>query len=80
MFLDSIARAVKPTGNLRKIYVPFGTIPGAGNALREEGWITVAGLEPENDTLINATKMNCTHVFVNGKATLVELTMNKDGH
>ena len=48
----------------RRLFVPFGTIAAQGAAMRAEGWVTVAALEP-GDT---PEAQLCTHVLTDGAA------------
>ena len=46
LYVDTILRSQPAAGRSRRVFLPAGTAPEAGRALREEGWITVAGLDP----------------------------------
>jgi ATP phosphoribosyltransferase regulatory subunit len=48
----------------RRLFLPYGTPPAAGAAMRAEGWVTVAALEP-GDT---PGAQLCTHIWTNGQA------------
>jgi ATP phosphoribosyltransferase regulatory subunit len=47
----------------RRLFLPHGTAPAAGAAMRADGWVTVAALEP-GDT---PEAQLCTHVWVDGQ-------------
>jgi ATP phosphoribosyltransferase regulatory subunit len=49
------------------VFVPFGG--DAGAKLREQGWITVAGLGPVDDARAEAKRLGCTHVWIDGAVT-----------
>ena len=71
LFLDSIARAVKPVEAGQKVFLPFGTPVGTGRRLREEGWTTIAGLEASGDSVDEAVWLDCSHLLVDGHPTAV---------
>jgi ATP phosphoribosyltransferase regulatory subunit len=68
LYLDSVLRAVPSPGNGRRLYLPHGTAPSQGGALRRDGWITVAGLEPEADPAAEARRLGCSHILKDGAA------------
>ena len=68
LFLDSVLRAVPSAGNGGRLYLPHGTAPAQGRTLRQDGWITIAGLEPEADPAAEAQRLGCTHIFLNDAA------------
>ncbi|WP_310474450.1 ATP phosphoribosyltransferase regulatory subunit [Sandarakinorhabdus sp.] len=45
-----------------RVLLPLGTMAAVGTSLREQGWITVAGLESGT----TAAALNCSHVWANG--------------
>jgi ATP phosphoribosyltransferase regulatory subunit len=47
----------------RRLFLPYGTPPVAGAAMRAEGWVTVAALEP-GDT---PGAQLCTHIWKDGE-------------
>ena len=48
----------------RRLFLPFGSAPGDGAAMRRVGWVTVAALEP-GDT---PAAQLCTHILADGAA------------
>ena len=67
LFLDSIARAVPPFEEIKKIYIPFGTAAKSGADLRDAGWVTLAGLSAEEDSATSARQQGCTHILADGE-------------
>lgn len=57
--VDQGGRAVER----RRLFLPFATDAAAGAALRREGWVTVAALDPYD----TAEAQLCTHVLVGGQ-------------
>ncbi len=67
LYLDSIMRALPDPAPAQKLYIPFGT-PGAEAArLRADGWITVAGLAPDQDPRAEALRLACSHCWLEGE-------------
>jgi len=48
----------------RRVFVPAGTPPGVGDALRDAGWVTVTGLEPVADEAAEAARLGCGYVLM----------------
>jgi len=63
LFLDSVLRALPTPADSRRLYLPHGTTADQGRALRQEGWITIAGLEAEIDPVAEAVRLGCSHIF-----------------
>ncbi|MCR9212122.1 MAG: ATP phosphoribosyltransferase regulatory subunit [Proteobacteria bacterium] len=63
LFLDSLMRAVPHKKDRERLYLPFGTSLAEGREHRRTGWITVAGLSPENDIGEEAKRLRCTHML-----------------
>lgn len=68
LFLDSVLRALPRPDNGTSLYLPHGTAPARGAALRAEGWVTVSGLDPESDPAAEARRMGCSHILRDDKA------------
>ena len=71
LYVDTILRSQPAAGRSRRVFLPAGTAPEAGRALREEGWITVAGLGPAGSARDEAARLGCTHRFDAGKVVPV---------
>ncbi len=67
LFMDTVMRALPPAPAPARIYLPFGTEPAAAAALRADGWVTVAGLDPESDVLAAARRLRCAHALLDGR-------------
>jgi ATP phosphoribosyltransferase regulatory subunit len=72
LYLDSILRAIPPPASARRIFVPHGSAAEAGEKLRAEGWITVAGLTPASDAAAEAKRMGCSHALIDGSARVIK--------
>ncbi len=49
-----------------RVYVPYGVGMGESLSLRNQGMITVQGLDSQPDTLAEARRMGCSHYFSDG--------------
>ena len=61
LYVDTILRSVPAPAAPRRVFLPAGTAPETGRALRAEGWITVAGLRPADCAEQEAARLGCTH-------------------
>jgi len=71
VFLDSVLRAVPGPARRDRVYLPAAVTFDAARALRAQGHVAVAGLEPVADPSAEARRLGCSHVFLDG--TLVPL-------
>jgi ATP phosphoribosyltransferase regulatory subunit len=71
LFADAVLRAAPAPVERPSIAVPFGTDPGATKFLRSQNFVTIALLEPAADLEIEARRLGCTHVFVQGAAVAI---------
>lgn len=72
LYVDTIMRCVPGPAEERRLYLPADTPAATASGLREKGWITVAGLEPERDNDAAAKRLKCTHVLADGNVCPVE--------
>ena len=68
LFMDTLLRAAPTPSTPRRVYLPFGTPRQEGQRLRNEGWTTVAGLDPDADAVREARRLACGHVWRSGRA------------
>jgi ATP phosphoribosyltransferase regulatory subunit len=66
LFADAMlgAAALEPLS--RRVFLPAGTATAAAEALRRDGWITVAGLTTVDDPGLEARRLGCSDVFIGG--------------
>jgi ATP phosphoribosyltransferase regulatory subunit len=67
LFMDTVLRAVTPPQAPRRVFLPRGTARAEGAALRAEGYVTIAGLEPGADPLVEARRLGCGWVLRDGR-------------
>lgn len=72
LFMDTVLRALPAARRGNRCYLPFGSDPELGRALRASGWITLAGLEPEQNAVEEARRLNCSHLLQDGEASKLE--------
>ena len=66
LFPEAVLRAAPPRSAKRRVFVPFGSDPADGAALRAQGYATVTGLEPRTDEAAEARRLNCTRMLKDG--------------
>lgn len=67
LFMDTVLRAVAPPQPPRRVFLPRGTAPAEGASLRAQGHVTIAGLEPGADPLVEARRLGCGWVLRDGR-------------
>ena len=68
LFPDAVLRACPPRPVRSRLFVPLGSPPDAGAALRHAGYATVSALAPCADPAAEALRLGCTHILRNGAA------------
>jgi ATP phosphoribosyltransferase regulatory subunit len=63
LFADTLSGQQRSPGR-RRLFLPWGTPPAEGAAMRADGWVTVAALEPDD----TPEAQLCTHVWEGGEA------------
>lgn len=63
LFMDTVLAALPGPRPVRRVFVPVETPRAWAQALRAQGWVTVAGLEPVSDVAAEARRMGCGHVL-----------------
>jgi ATP phosphoribosyltransferase regulatory subunit len=59
VFMDSVLAALPGPGPLKRLYLPAGTQRAWAQALRAQGWVTLAGLDDGADPLAEARRLGC---------------------
>lgn len=82
LFMDTVERALPAPESPRRLFLPADCDHEPGRNLRAQGWVTLAGLDPdpnqgsgpETETAIEteARRLGCTHAWIDGR--IVELT------
>lgn len=63
LFLDTVMAALPGPVPAKRLFLPAGTPRAFAQALRAQGWITVAGLRTVDDNAAEAKRMGCGHVL-----------------
>ena len=71
IYVDTVLRAAPAPPAPRRVYLPHGTARADGAGLRDEGWVTIAGLAPEGDPAAEAARLGCSHVWQGGTAQAI---------
>jgi ATP phosphoribosyltransferase regulatory subunit len=61
-YMDTVIRSLPAAAAGRRVFLPHGTAPDVGRRLREQGWVTLAGLTPVGDAAAEARRLGCTHL------------------
>ena len=71
LYTDTLLLAAPAPTPGGRLYLPAGTAAASGVRCREEGWITVAGLDPAGDPRAEARRLGCSHWLAGDKITAV---------
>ena len=67
LYLETILRARPAADGQARLFLPHGTAPELGRELREQGWITLAGLDDGLDAATEAARLGCSHLLDGNK-------------
>jgi ATP phosphoribosyltransferase regulatory subunit len=67
LYTNMILRTLPDIPACRRLLLPYGTDRTHARALRERGWVTVSALEPAADWRVEACRLGCTHVLLDGE-------------
>lgn len=66
LYMDTVLRAMPPSEDGKRLYIPMGTRNDDARGLRAEGWVTVDGLANSVDIAQEAKRLGCTHYLSDG--------------
>jgi ATP phosphoribosyltransferase regulatory subunit len=69
LYMDTVLRALPPAEAPKRLFLPAGSGPEDGRALRQAGWVTVAGLDASADPRREARRLDCGHLLLDGRVT-----------
>ena len=72
LFMDTVLDAMPGPAAAKRIFLPVGTAPALAQRLRDEGWITVAGLASVKDPHAEARRLACGHLVFGGAIASAE--------
>jgi ATP phosphoribosyltransferase regulatory subunit len=67
LYMDTVQDVLPGPIEARRLFLPFETPFAVGQALRDEGWVTVAGLERVADEKLEAGRLACGHLLMAGR-------------
>lgn len=67
LFMDTIIEVVPPPAAPRRLFLPAGTPPERRRELQEGCWITVSGLDKDEDVFSAARRLGCDHALIDGR-------------
>ncbi len=67
LYMDSLLRAVAPPAPVPILFLPYGLAHEEARRLREEGWVTMAGLSPDAAAVTEARRLGCSHMLHEGR-------------
>jgi ATP phosphoribosyltransferase regulatory subunit len=67
LYMDTVLRAATPPKAPRRVFLPRGTASAEGAALRAVGYVTIAGLDPGAEPLVEARRLGCAWVLRDGR-------------
>jgi ATP phosphoribosyltransferase regulatory subunit len=67
LFMDTVIDALPGPMPSKRVFLPLGTPAATARALRNDGWVTVAGLEEVADWAAEARRLECGHLIVDGR-------------
>ena len=71
LYLDSLMRAVPEMAEIKYVYCPYGISLTNLNTIRQDGYRTICGLEPVEDDLAEAKRLNCQYIWQ--KSEIIEI-------
>ncbi|RAU20459.1 ATP phosphoribosyltransferase regulatory subunit [Paramagnetospirillum kuznetsovii] len=71
LFMDSVLSALSRPKAKARVLVPPGTPRATAQAIRDRGFVTVAGLEPDSASTAEAKRLGCGHLL--GADGIVEI-------
>jgi ATP phosphoribosyltransferase regulatory subunit len=72
LYMDSILRALPKPEAGRRLFLPAGSTPARAKALRDEGWVTLRGLEDSASDAVEARRLGCTHILSNDEIVALD--------
>jgi ATP phosphoribosyltransferase regulatory subunit len=73
LFMDTVLDVLPGPLASRRVFLPFGTAFAVGQTLRDEGWVTIAGLEQVADDRAEAERLACDHLLVAGRVVAAKI-------
>ena len=68
LFPDAVLRAAPLQTARQRLYIPLGADPDEAGRMRRLGYATIAALAPDEDPVVEARRLLCSHILRNGSA------------
>jgi len=73
LYMDTVQRALPEPEQPPTLYIPADDTPAdRGRAWRDQGWVTLAGLDREKDAAAAARRLGCSHALIDGRAVALK--------
>ncbi len=72
LFMDTILKTLPARPAKDAVLLPPETIDADAKKLRDEGWITIRQLDDAASPEIEAKRLGCSHVLINGQASKIK--------
>lgn len=72
LYMDTVLRGVPAPERPARIFLPHGSDPETSRSLRDQGWSTVSDLEAASDPVVEARRLGCSHVLIDGQIQEIE--------
>ncbi|NQV57798.1 MAG: ATP phosphoribosyltransferase regulatory subunit [Rhodospirillales bacterium] len=77
LFIDTLLRALPKPKPHERVFLPLDTSLGDVGRLHGDGWITVNSLDGSADDAVEAARLGCSHIYIDGD--VCALGANKKG-
>ena len=71
LFLDSLLRAMPTTDKKKRLYIPPDVEISQIRKYQSQGWVTVAGFKTTDNAKIEAERLLCSHILLDGSVQQV---------
>ncbi len=76
LYVDTILRVLPDLTPTRRIFIPGGTHINHLRDLQRDGWATIGEVDVTNDKEAEGRRLNCTHIFKDGKPVSIIKGLN----
>lgn len=68
LYIDTIMRVMPETDAMPRVFMPAGSAAEESSRLRNDGWVTINGLDAVADEQAEARRLGCSHIWQDGEA------------
>jgi ATP phosphoribosyltransferase regulatory subunit len=66
LYMETVIRSIAAPTAPNRLFLPFKTPRAIAAQYRDQGWITVSGLDPKFEAAVDAERLGCSHILQNG--------------